>query len=169
MRTITAFAVGIAALALLGCVPSEPPVEIDLVAVADEAEETVVVTEPAIERVPEPEELIGAWLLEDLGGRGVMDMVQTTIVFDDEGRVSGAAGCNRYTGGYTFSDGVLAFGPMAATKMMCPEAVMDQEDGFLGALGTVDRVATDGPFLLIYFTDSEMPLRFTRMEAGTGE
>jgi heat shock protein HslJ len=109
-------------------------------------------------------DLVGAWLLEDLGGRGVMDMVQTTIEFDGEGRVFGSGGCNRFTGAYTFDDGVLGLGPLAATKMMCPEAVMDQEDRFLGALGEVERVEMDGPFLLIFFAGSDDPLRFTKAD-----
>ena len=159
----------IAALAFLGCAPSDPPTEqTDSVsmAVQEVAEEPVAVAvEVAAERDPEPAELVGAWLLEDFGGRGVMDMVQTTIEFDGEGRAFGSGGCNRYTGSYTFEDGLLAFGPLAGTKMMCPEAVMDQEDQFHQALGAVDRVAVDGPFLLIYLAGSEMPLRFTRMEA----
>ena len=91
-------------------------------------------------------------------------MVQTTLAFDGEGRASGSGGCNRFTGSYTFDDGKLAFGPLAGTKMMCPEAVMDQEDRFHQALGAVDKVVLDGPFLLIYIEGSDAPLRFTRME-----
>lgn len=106
----------------------------------------------------------GSWLLEDLGGRGVMDMVQTTIEFDAEGGVFGSGGCNRFTGSYTFERGRLEFSPLAGTKMMCPEAVMDQEDRFHRALGAVERVEMDGPFLLIYYSGSDDPLRFTKME-----
>ena len=109
-------------------------------------------------------DLVGAWLLEDLGGRGVMDIAQTTIEFDGEGRVFGSGGCNRFTGSYTFEDGVLGLGPLAATKMMCPDAVMDQEDRFLAALGAVERVEVDGPFLLIFFAGSDDPLRFTKAD-----
>ncbi len=112
----------------------------------------------------EPIDLAGAWLLEDLGGRGVMDMVQTTLAFDGEGRASGSGGCNRFTGSYTFTDGELVFGPLAGTKKMCPEAVMDQEDRFMQALGAAGRVEMDGSFLLISSEGSKSPLRFTRME-----
>lgn len=130
---------------------------------ADEAAPAEPSTEVAVAGAADVD-LIGAWLLEDLGGSGVMDMAQTTIEFDGEGRVFGSGGCNRFTGTYTFEDGVLAFGPLAATKMMCPEAVMDQEDRFLGALGEVERVEMDGPFLLIFFSGSDDPLRFTRAD-----
>jgi heat shock protein HslJ len=113
---------------------------------------------------PAEVDLVGAWLLEDFGGRGVVDMVRTTIEFDDEGQVFGSGGCNRFTGSYTLDDGMLGFGPLATTKMMCPEAVMDQEDRFLAALGAVERVEMDGPFLLIFFSGSEAPLRFTKAD-----
>jgi len=131
----------------------------------DEVSEPVAVAATVVtERVPEANELVGAWLLEDLGGRGVMDMAQTTLEFDGGGRASGSGGCNRFTGSYTFTDGELSFGPLAGTKMMCPEAVMDQEDRFHQAVGAVERVAVEGPYLLIYIQGSEQPLKFTRIE-----
>lgn len=168
MRSTAVSLAVIAVLAFMGCAPSDPPAEqtaADSLAVEVVAEEPdVVALEVATERVPESEELVGGWLLEDLGGRGVMDIAQTTLEFDGEGRASGSGGCNRYTGSYTFADGQLVFGPLAGTKMMCPEAVMDQEDRFHRALGTVERVVVSDPFLLIYFAGSEQPLRFTRME-----
>ncbi len=156
MRTITTLAVLAAGLSCMGCAPSEPPKE-----KADAVAVTVVAETPA-ERVPEAAELVGAWVLEDLGGSGVVDMVQTTIEFDGEGRVFGSGGCNRFTGSYEFEGGELEIGPLAGTKMMCPEAVMDQEDRFLQALGEVERVAANEPFLLIYFEGGEQPLKFIR-------
>ncbi len=165
---VIAFA--IATLSVLGCSASDPRVEqpeVVPVTTVDEIDEAGEVAPAQVTaRIPDAAELVGGWLLEDLGGRGVMDIVQTTLVFDGEGRVSGSGGCNRLTGSYTFADGELVFGPLAGTKMMCPEAVMDQEDRFHAALGAVDRVAVDGPFLLIYAGDSDAPLRFTRMDEG---
>ena len=96
-------------------------------AAAAAGKEPVSTTEAA-DNAPPRVDLVGAWLLEDLGGRGVMDMVRTTIEFDAEGKVVGSGGCNRFTGGYTFEDGRLEIGPLAGTKMMCPEAVMAQEE-----------------------------------------
>jgi heat shock protein HslJ len=156
MRTTAAFSVLAAGLLWMGCAPSAPTEE-----QADAAAAAVVAEAPA-ERVPEAAELAGVWLLEDLGGRGVMDTAQTTIEFDGEGRVSGSGGCNRFTGSYSYDDGRLDLGPLAGTKMMCPEAVMDQEDRFLRALGAIDRVRVNGSFLLIYFAGRDQPLKFTR-------
>jgi heat shock protein HslJ len=158
----------IAALCFVGCSPSDTPAEppdAAPVATGSEAEEPVMVEAAASpERTPDATELAGAWLLEDLGGRGVMDMVQTTIEFDGGSQVSGSGGCNRFTGSYAFTDGELSFGPLAGTKRMCPEAMMDQEDRFHRALGAIDRVVVDGPFLLIYTAGEERPLKFTRQD-----
>lgn len=114
----------------------------------------------------EAADLLGAWLLEDMSGHGVADGVETTMVFDADGRVAGSGGCNRFTGSYTFEEGRLSFGPLAGTKMMCPDAVMNQEDGFLRALGGAVRVEMDGPILVLTVEGSENPLRFARMETG---
>jgi len=168
MRAIAAPSMAFVALAVMGCAPSDPVAEPSEVApstaqtVAEQPAATAVDVAP--EGVPEPSELVGAWLLEDLGGRDVVDMVQTTIEFDAEGRVLGSGGCNRFTGSYSFEGGRLEFSPLAGTKMMCPEAVMDQEDRFHRALGAVERVEMDGPFLLIFEENSDQPLRFTKTE-----
>jgi len=63
-----------------------------------------------------------------------------TAVFGTDGRVAGHAGCNRYTGTFTDRDGVLAIGPLAATRRACPDPrVMEQEAAFLAAM---ERAAT---------------------------
>ena len=51
----------------------------------------------------------GGWLLEDLGGRGVMDIVQTTIEFDADGDffIRGPTGKVGNKGQFWFEDGLL--------------------------------------------------------------
>jgi heat shock protein HslJ len=132
----------------------------------------VAAGEPASQHEPEAAETIdleGAWVLEDLAGRGVVEPVRTTINFEAAGRVFGSGGCNRFTGSYTFEDGVLAFGPLAATKMMCLDGVMEQEDRFHKALAGVVRVEMDGPHLLLYCGESGEKLTFSRVEAEHAE
>jgi hypothetical protein len=50
--------------------------------------------------------------------------------------VSGSAGCNSYTAGYTVDGESLTIGRPAATMMFCeqPAGVMDQEAAFLAAM-----------------------------------
>lgn len=77
------------------------------------------------------------WIAEDIGGRGVVDRLQTSITFGADGRAYGSGGCNRFTGGYTLDGDKLSFGAMAQTNMACVEAAMDQEQRFHQALGAV--------------------------------
>lgn len=156
-------------LIVTGCAPSDPPAEksetlpTTVGEVVEEQPVAVSSFDAASERTPDFEALVGVWLLEDLAGQGVIGMAQTTLEFDGEGGASGSGGCNRYTGSYTFEGGRLEFEPMAGTKMMCPEAVMDQEDRFHDALADTEGVTIDGDLLLIEITGSAAPLKFTRM------
>jgi heat shock protein HslJ len=81
-----------------------------------------------------PNELVGTWLAEDIGGGGVIDYLQTTLEINDDGTYSGFAGCNNYTGTFDLKGGEILFGPAGATRKMCVPAVMDQETKFFAAL-----------------------------------
>lgn len=53
-------------------------------------------------------------------------------------KVFGDDGCNRFSGSITlFDDGVIEFGPIASTRMMCPD--MDVSDQFNSALLKVKK------------------------------
>jgi heat shock protein HslJ len=62
-----------------------------------------------------------------------------------EGQVAGSASCNRYTASYSLEGDAIAFGPTAATRMMCaaPEGIMEQEHGYLVALGSATAYQID--------------------------
>jgi putative lipoprotein len=77
------------------------------------------------------------WLAEDIGGRGVVDRLQTTLTLDPAGRAFGSGGCNRFTGGYVLDGATLRFQQMASTQMACVPAAMDQERRFHAALAEV--------------------------------
>ena len=72
-----------------------------------------------------------------------------TVAFDDAGRASGSAGCNRFTGSYSQDRENVSFGPAAATRMMCaaPEGIMEQEARFLKALETAATARFEGDSL----------------------
>ena len=112
--------------------------------------------------------LIGtSWLAEDIGGTGVVDRLQTTLSFTGDGRVSGSGGCNRYFGPVTVSGEAIRFGAMAATRMACPPAVMNQEQRFFAALGRAEswKATAEGKLIL---TDAagEPLVSFSRLPTG---
>jgi heat shock protein HslJ len=70
------------------------------------------------------------------------DAVITLSVDGDE--VSGHAGCNSYHGSFSLGrDGSVEIGDLALTRMACDDATMAAEDGFVAALGEVDKVEVD--------------------------
>jgi len=63
---------------------------------------------------------------------------QVTARFDNDGTLSGLAGCNNYSGAYQVTGATLSLAPIAATMKFCgePIGVMDQEAQYLSALQT---------------------------------
>lgn len=107
-----------------------------------------------------------AWLLEDLGGGGVIDNVQATLNFPEAGRVAGNSSCNRFSGTVEVSGESIKFGPLASTRMACLEAAMNQETRYLSALQAAERYEWKDSYLLVYCKGFDKPLRFARMAAS---
>jgi heat shock protein HslJ len=100
------------------------------------------------------------WVAEDIDGRGVIDNLQSTLLLE-HGRAAGNAGCNRYTGQAEAGAGTLRFGAMAATRMMCPPAVMDQESRFLQALEGFTSYGFAGSLLELRNAAGQVVLKFS--------
>ena len=68
-----------------------------------------------------------------------------TLSFGRDGQVSGSAGCNPYTAAYTAEGESLRVQSAAATRRMCAaDGVMEQEQAFLNALGSVGTARREG-------------------------
>lgn len=97
-----------------------------------------------------PTELAGTnWTFVSIGGVPVAAERPTALAFDAD-RLSGSAGCNRFSGGYSLADRTLTAGPLMATKMACPGAGMTQESAFFALMrGPVSLTfPTDGTLIL---------------------
>ncbi|MTI64546.1 MAG: META domain-containing protein [Methylophaga sp.] len=90
------------------------------------------------------------WIVEDIGGQGLIDFTRVTMQFDSEGRLSGHASCNQYTTAYEFSEQLDIADPIA-TRKSCAPALMKQEQRFLNFLSEVQQLDFDptGALLLI--------------------
>jgi heat shock protein HslJ len=109
-----------------------------------------------------PEAIVGpVWVAEDIAGAPVSGDARITLQLGADGRVSGRGGCNGYGGSYTLAGDALTFGPLAATKMACAPALMDQEQRYFDTLAKVTHyaVADDGALLLETGEGKEMRLR----------
>jgi heat shock protein HslJ len=150
--------IGPAAMTMMACDPERTTVEQAFTAAlartvgwARDGEALVLVDAAGAEllrlRAATGPALIGTrWVATAVNnGRGaVVSLVAATEItarFGDDGRVTGSGGCNRFFGPYEVDGGRLAIGPVASTRMACPEpeGVGEQEAAFFAAL---ERVAT---------------------------
>jgi heat shock protein HslJ len=95
---------------------------------------------------------------------GVMPDAAVTMMFDDEGRVSGTAGCNQYSATFRAEGDTMQFSRAMATRMACPNPeLMEQEAAFLRALelvttlrfesNRIDLLRKDGSIAIILVRD----------------
>jgi heat shock protein HslJ len=88
------------------------------------------------------------WVLSAIDGRPMPAGVEAHVVFTpgkdgQENQVNGNAGCNGFFGAYTVEGDVLsAPGPFGATQMMCPDEVMQVEQGFIAGLESAQSYTT---------------------------
>ena len=81
--------------------------------------------------------------------QGALPDAQITAEFRG-GAISGSSGCNTYSGPY-FTSGAndIAVGALVTSQMACDEAVMQQEQNYLAALGSAQSFAINGSTLTI--------------------
>jgi heat shock protein HslJ len=92
--------------------------------------------------------LLGSWIVDSYASApnsqsAPLAGTELTAVFRLN-KVAGSSGCNTYQGPYTTNGSVAAIGPLASTRMACPDDVMAQETAFLAALQGVGRVVNRG-------------------------
>ena len=103
-----------------------------------------------------------SWRAEIITGQPVADGVETTLRFEPDGKVAGTGGCNRFFGPVEIAGDVVTFGPVAATRMACPEPQSAQELRFFAALEAAERLTIDADGqLLLHGTAGGEPTRLT--------
>jgi heat shock protein HslJ len=93
----------------------------------------------------------------------VMAATKLTAVFGKHD-VSGFAGCNDYSGPVKTSPPKIAIGPLSSTNKACgsPAGVMDQEAGYLAALGTAATYRLEGSELELRTAKGAIAVTFQR-------
>ena len=111
-------------------------------------------------------ELAGSeWRPQEIGGAQVPPEPEIFVRFGSEGRLEGHGGCNRFFGSYRLSGDKIEFGPIGATRMACPEPVMDRENRFLRELGRAQRFARDRIDLLLTDDRGNVAIRLIQTDA----
>jgi len=103
------------------------------------------------------------WIATYVSGAPHLANHQPTLQFDAATkRVSGSAGCNRYTGTYEESGTHLRFSPLAVTRMMCAGSANLVEGAFIRALDEVRTMRSNGATLRLYGENGVVLVRFTK-------
>jgi heat shock protein HslJ len=112
----------------------------------------------AIERIPQQD-------VENTTGSGI------TVMFDANGVASGSGGCNNYSFGYSAGpNNALSFGLGTTTTKFCgPEAVMDLEQEYFQALGSVTTYTLNGSNLSLTYNNGQSRLDFVGATGGGSE
>jgi heat shock protein HslJ len=103
-----------------------------------------------------------AWRVEEIEGRLPEDRAAPTLAFDGSRRVNGSTGCNRYFAPLTVGGSTLEVGQIAATRMACPPAILDQEGRFVKALAAVRGYRLEGATLWLLDAAGRTLLRLVR-------
>jgi heat shock protein HslJ len=112
---------------------------------------------------PPSSSLIGAWVVSDIGGAGVVGRAPLTVEFDETSRVSGSSGCNRYTGAYSYDavSGALTMTPLGVTRRACLDPALNaQEQAMIAALEGARRTETlDGGAVALVSDTGRLTMR----------
>lgn len=85
------------------------------------------------------------WTLVELNGAPFA--ARATLSIDKDGRVSGQAPCNRFTSSNSVTASNFDTGPIAATRMACPD--LEAEAVFFKALNAMNKVDVQGDTLVL--------------------
>lgn len=122
---------------------------------------------------PEPEPLVGTeWELQWYhDGDAIVSVIagtEVTAVFDDEGKVAGSAGCNRYFASYEVDGTEMSIGPAGTTLRACMnEDIAEQERTYLALLNTTTSFAIEGDRLSLMDENGTAVLVFVKTEGPT--
>jgi heat shock protein HslJ len=103
-----------------------------------------------------------SWILTQmLTAGGQTEVVQTGVSAQFDGTtISGTAGCNSYHASYEASGSDISFGPIAATKKLCPQDEQSTEDRYLQLLADVGSFQVSGRSMSMNDTEGTPVLQF---------
>lgn len=99
-----------------------------------------------------------SWTLHDMGGTADFALLVPTLVFGNDGTLSGFAGCNQFNAAYSIGGADLTLGSLATTKMACARPGSVVESTYLEALVGATTWRVDGSGAL--HLDGTVPLTF---------
>jgi putative lipoprotein len=107
---------------------------------------------------------VGAvWVAFEMDGVGVKGNPQD-LVFENDRRVAGSSGCNRYSAVFDATPAVR-IGPVTTTRRACEPPIMEHERRFIDAIQSTATYRVDGDTMEFGDTMGRTRLRFRRAPA----
>lgn len=112
---------------------------------------------------------LGSWSVAAVMGKEPLPDVPLSVTFEDDTKISGDGGCNRFFGPVRFdsadsAEGGIEIGPLGATRKACGQMIDEQEAFFLAALAQARRFTLEGESLMLLSSDGMMLARLSRAE-----
>ncbi len=80
-------------------------------------------------------ELTGiSWRPVSVGDQAIPEDSGLYVLFEVDGSIKGHGGCNGFFGSLEKADSGIAVGQLGATRMACPDKIMDREMAFMDAV-----------------------------------
>ncbi|RPI35424.1 MAG: META domain-containing protein [Methanoregulaceae archaeon] len=99
-----------------------------------------------------------------------LNNTMVTMVFSNEGRITGSAGCNHYFATYEIKGTTITIGQAGSTEMYCSAAgVMEQEGTYLTLLGKASLVTAGNDTLTFADSNGSPILSFARIVPSAPE
>jgi heat shock protein HslJ len=113
--------------------------------------------------------VVGDWKLVSYGSPAnptpAAPDVDTSVVFGNDGKVSGNVGCNGIGGDYTVNGNTITFDQIVSTLMFCEGPVGDQETTTLNVFAGTTPFVLDGDTLTITSADGSSVVVLARKSA----
>ena len=115
------------------------------------------------------QKLPGEWKLVEARQNGVKvplgREIKTNLIFGDKNRLTGNAGCNRYSTVYRLENkSRIKFQPIVSTRMACvDDNFMKQENTFFSVMEKIEKYKIKGNQLIFFDSNERNVLRFARV------
>ena len=103
------------------------------------------------------------WQAEDIGGKGIIDRSDVTLMLGSDSKIGGKSGCNGYSASYQNTDSKLKItSPLIGTRMACAPELMTQEQIFQKLIETTVSYSISAEGVLILESADGAKSRFVR-------
>jgi heat shock protein HslJ len=100
------------------------------------------------------------WRAVSVGDEAIPANSGIYILFEVDGSIEGHAGCNGFFGSLEQRDSGVGVGPLGATRMACPEPIMNREVGFIDAVQKTASFQSTSDSLSLLNEESDVLVEF---------